>query len=150
MYWGMSPSRISRAAVYGAFPPVGVGLVPVAGFGEAKPLVTAAAVEMSSQYCSQRSLSRISAAATNLRIAASPSLKLPFWRSFPRAEIPLTRKPLPRVAAPDTTPRFKNERRFEPRVNTLCVVIAFFSCDSNQWCRFEFLASTPKNHARDF
>src|SRR5580700_1911201 len=111
MYWGISPSRISRAAVYAAFPPVGVGLVPVAGLGDAKPLLTPVA-ELSSQYCSQRSLSRISAAARKLRIAASPSLNLPFSRSSPKAETPLIRNPLLRVAAPAaTTPRFKNERR---------------------------------------
>src|SRR5215469_3421388 len=105
MYWGISPSRIWRAAVYAAFPPVGVGLVPVAGLGDAKSLLTPVA-EPSSQYCSQRSLSRISAAATKLRIAASPLLKPPFSRSSPRAETPFRSNPLLRVPAPTAAPRF--------------------------------------------
>src|SRR5260221_11896407 len=51
------------------FPPVGVGAVPVAGLVDAKSLFW---VPPSSQYCSQRSLSRISAAARNRRMDASP------------------------------------------------------------------------------
>src|SRR5258708_902886 len=69
MYWGMSPSRSWRAAVYFAFPPVGVGALPVAGLVDAKSFVW---VPPSSQYCSQKSLSMISAAAKNLKIDASP------------------------------------------------------------------------------
>src|ERR1700760_1275493 len=79
MYWGMSPSRIWRAAVYFAFPPVGVGAVPVAGLVDAKSLSW---VPPSSQYCSQRSLSRISAAARNRRIEASPFPIFPPKPSF--------------------------------------------------------------------
>src|SRR5260221_11327575 len=51
------------------FPPVGVGAVPVAGLVDAKSLFW---VPPSSQYCSHRSLSRISAAARNRRMEASP------------------------------------------------------------------------------
>src|SRR5580692_1787153 len=81
----------SSAVVYAAFPPVGVGLVPVAGLGASKLLLTPVA-ELSSQYCSQRSLSRISAAARKLRIAASPFVSLPpLSASAPKAGLTFDR-----------------------------------------------------------
>src|SRR5712671_6984858 len=46
--------------------------MPVAGLVDAKPLLIVPVAELSSQYCSHRSLSRISAAARNRRIDASP------------------------------------------------------------------------------
>src|SRR5258708_23561414 len=56
--------------------------MPVAGLVDAKPLLIVPVNELSSQYCSQRSLSRISAAARNRRIDASPFPIFPPKSSF--------------------------------------------------------------------
>src|SRR6516225_9046558 len=75
----MSLSRSCRAVVYGRLPPVPTGGLPVFGLiADAKsPLCTIPAAELSSQYCSHRSASRISAAARNRRMDASPRDSFP-------------------------------------------------------------------------
>src|SRR5215469_4624196 len=89
----------------------------------------------SSLYCTQKSVSRISAAAANLRRAASFGVRPPLAKTV---EL-WANSPAPTVAAPAAiVPFFKNARRFEPLVNTLSVFIAFSFRDSNQTCRFEF------------
>src|ERR1700676_107287 len=70
----------------------------------------------SSLYCTQKSVSRISAAAANRSSAASPRLSLPplssGGRSFPRAGELDASRPALMVAAPAAaSPPFMNERR---------------------------------------
>src|SRR2546427_1417729 len=69
----------------------------------------------SSLYCTQKSVSRISAAAANLSNAASPGVSRPLFSSGPSLALPgssLASKPTPTVAAPAAIALlFKNERR---------------------------------------
>src|ERR1700730_10633635 len=142
MYWGMSPSRIRRAVVYAALPPVGVGFLPVAGLAASKPL--SPVTELSSQYCSQRSLSRISAAARNVRIAASPLVSLP--DSSPKAGLELDRSPAPTLAVPTGgSPFWMKERRsvaFLRRFVKSFIGSLLFVCDKVTIVRQESCVST--------
>src|SRR5690242_19401354 len=80
----------------------------------------------SSLYCTQKSVSRISAAAANLIRAASPFVSLPLFSSGPCfAQIGVSLNPTPRAAVPAANaPFFKNERRFalRPFVSLLCSI----------------------------
>src|SRR5215469_4693097 len=115
MYWGMSLSSRSRAVVYATFPPVPTGALPVDGLIlDAKSPLCLTAPEVSSQYCSHRSASRISAAARNRRMDASPRDSFPPESSPPcaNADKLLGKSPVPIVAAPAAIiPFCKNLRR---------------------------------------
>src|ERR1700680_3188194 len=75
----------------------------------------------SSVYCCHRSVSRISAAARNRRMAASPSV-MPPPGTAPKAERPLDNNPTPTVAALAAKLFFRKERRFA------CLRIAVSDC----------------------
>src|SRR6266511_6326106 len=62
----------------------------------------------SSLYCCHRSVSMISAAAKNRRIAASPRVRPPLARAGGAS---VSSRPAPRVAAPTAAPFAKKERR---------------------------------------
>src|SRR2546427_2121629 len=95
MYCGMSSSSASSAPVYFAFPlPPGTSL---------------SWIPPSSLYCCHRSVSRISAAARNLRIAASPCVR-PALPASARAGAPL-KSPETVAPAPTASPVPKKERR---------------------------------------
>src|SRR4029077_495524 len=95
MYCGMSPSSSSNALVYGLLP-----LPPGTSLSWMPP---------SSLYCCHRSVSRISAADRNLRMAASPWVSSP---PPPSANAAAARPSGPRVApAPTASPVAKNDRR---------------------------------------
>src|SRR5215469_3598459 len=114
----MSPSRSLRAVVYGRFPPVPTGALPVDGLilDAKSPLCAIPAAELSSQYCSHRSASRISAAVRNRRMDASPRDSSPPESSAPCAnadKLP-DKSPVPIVAAPAATiPFCRNLRRLD-------------------------------------
>src|SRR5439155_23009 len=95
----MSSSSTSSAAVY-----VGLPLPPGTSLSWMPP---------SSLYCCQKSVSRISAAARNLKIAASPLLSFDDAGLSARAlaALPNGAKPTPTPAA---TPVARNERRLTP------------------------------------
>src|SRR6266702_6868414 len=97
----MSSSSTSSALVY-----VGLPLPPGTSLSWIPP---------SSLYCCQRSVSRISAAARNRRIAASPLVRLPLCSSgpfFAKADELLANSPTPTVAAlAAVNPFFTNLRR---------------------------------------
>src|SRR6516162_10405307 len=96
MYWGKSESRFFSLAVKNLFP------VP--------PGTSLSGIPPSSLYCTQKSLSRISAAAANLRRAASPGVRPPLSasRSSPRR----VSSPVPTAAVPAAvSPLLMNERR---------------------------------------
>src|SRR5712691_9201153 len=104
----MSPSSTLRASVYTELPlPPGTSL---------------SWIPPSSLYCCHRSVSRVSAAARNLRIAASPGVRRPDFSSgaLLRAKSPSPSRAAPQVAAPAANvPFLKNERRFALLLNTL-------------------------------
>src|SRR5256885_8540081 len=96
----MSSSSTSKASVYGSLP------LP--------PGTSASWIPPSSLYCCHRSVSRISAAARNLRIDASPLDREPLLssRSWANTDELSDSSPAPMVAAPATAnPFFMNERR---------------------------------------
>src|SRR6266487_5627194 len=62
----------------------------------------------SSLYCCQRSVSSVSSAARNRRIAPSPGVRPPLARAFGGSA---NSRPAPTVAAPATAPLSKKERR---------------------------------------
>src|SRR5229473_1661215 len=64
----------------------------------------------SSLYCCQRSVSRISAAARNLRMAASPGVR-PLLFASAKADTSFSNRPPPTVPAPTASPVSRNERR---------------------------------------
>src|SRR5215472_7185067 len=137
MYCAISVSRTARAAVYAGLPlPPGTSLV--------------LGTPPNSLYCTQKSVSRISAAAANLSIAASPRVRRPLFSSGRgpsciRAAVSRAISVRPRVPALAVTiPFFRNVRRLEPLVSTLSVFMAFSSRDSNQTCRFEFWHRSPR------
>src|SRR5260370_20682894 len=104
----MSPSRTFKAAMYGALP------LP--------PGRSQSWIPPSSLYCCHRSVSRVSAAARNLRIAASRGVRRPDFSSgaLLRAKSPSPSRAAPQVAAPAANvPFLKNERRFALLLNTL-------------------------------
>src|ERR1700736_5548992 len=92
--------------MYAAFPPLKTGADSPRGVSTFSPKGT----PPSSQYCSHRSLSRISAAARNRRMAASSRLSAPplFADAFGAA--PIMDAPGAKSIAP-TPSRRKNERR---------------------------------------
>src|ERR1019366_3369130 len=90
MYCAMSESSTARAAVYALFP-----LPPGTSLSWTPP---------SSLYCCQKSVSRISAAERNRRIASSPSVR----RWCAEASGTLANNPAPSAPAPAPT---KKERR---------------------------------------
>src|SRR6266700_5081517 len=105
----MSPSSTSRPATYGALP-----LPPGTSLSWMPP---------SSLYCCHRSLSMISIAARNLRMATSPCVRraLPSWA---KAGNPLANSPVPMAPAPTTaSPLRKKERR--PVEYLDCCVLCF-------------------------
>src|SRR6266436_83289 len=123
MYCDMSESSSSSAATYAGLPlPPGTSL---------------SWIPPSSLYCCHRSVSRISAVARNLRIAASPFGRLPLCSSglgWPRTVEVLTNSPAPTVAAPTAVnPFFTNERRlvelFKPFSRSFIGGISFLGLD---------------------
>src|ERR1700736_2194615 len=93
--------------MYAAFPPLKTGADSPRGVSTFSPKGT----PPSSQYCSHRSLSRISAAARNRRIAASPRLSGPLLflaDALPTA--PIIAAPGANIIAPIPSRR-RNERR---------------------------------------
>src|ERR1700674_3214311 len=112
MYWAISPSSCETAVVYGALPPVGVagypGICLLARADTSFPWMPANSV-----YCSQRSVSMISAAASQRRMAVSPRVRwlLPESAS---ADGTFSKIAAPAVtAAPATTLFLRNERRLK-------------------------------------
>src|SRR5262245_4365986 len=83
----------------------------------------------SSLYCTQKSVSMISAAAANLSMAASPLSRLPLASSWAKT-VELSRNRLEAiVAAPAAAnPFFRNERRLEDRFEMFdcCIILAPF------------------------
>src|SRR5207245_1332883 len=100
IYFAMFSCRTGRAAVLGAFPlPPGTSL---------------SGIPPSSLYCTQKSVSRISAAAANRSRAASPRVRRPLCSSGPswaNADEVWANRPAPTLAAPATPMPFRNERR---------------------------------------
>src|SRR4051812_35441029 len=94
MYWSMSLSITASARVYARFP------LP--------PATSASWTPPSSLYCFQRSASSSSAAARNLRIAASPAGS-PSPASA--AGVSIRNLPAPRVRAPAAAPLTRKDRR---------------------------------------
>src|SRR5439155_23674209 len=100
MYCAISSSRTARAAVYGAF--------------SLPPGTSLSGIPPSSLYCTQKSVSRISAAAANRSRAASPRVRRPLYSSGPswaNADEVWANRPAPTLAAPATPMPFRNERR---------------------------------------
>src|SRR6266566_4480141 len=83
----------------------------------------------SSLYCCHRSLSRISTAASNLRMATSPCVRLAF-RSSAKAgnDNPLANSPAPMAPAPPaTSPLRKKERRLVASFDDCALCSMIFS-----------------------
>src|SRR5205807_9300252 len=103
MYCAMSESSTVSAAVYAGLP---VPPPPGNSLSWTPP---------SSLYCTQKSVSRISAAAANLSRAASPGVRRPLCSSGPRSaktDELWANSPAPIVAAPAAVnPFLMNERR---------------------------------------
>src|SRR5713226_8886063 len=97
MYWSMSPSRTLSASVYRRLP-----LPPGTSLSWMPP---------SSLYCCQASVSRISAAARNLRMAASPGVRPPLPASAKAGDACANSRAAPTVPAPTASPPTKKERR---------------------------------------
>src|ERR1700694_58210 len=121
MYWSMSPSSWLRASWYGPLPlPPGTSL---------------SWIPPSSLYCCHRSVSRISAAAKNLRIAASPFVSLPLLSSSwsKPGTLPASSPEALTVAAPAAAiPFLKNARRFAgPLIafSDFCIASLLFAGD---------------------
>src|SRR5437588_3191491 len=104
MYWGMSPSSFFRALTYGVLP-----LPPGTSLSWTPP---------SSLYCCQRSLSMISAAARNRRMATSPGVTSPL--AF--AVGVFSNNPAPMVPAPTASDLPKKERRLREPFDRSIVV----------------------------
>src|SRR5437762_4564130 len=100
MYTAMSSSRTSRASVEAGLPlPPGTSL---------------SGIPPSSLYCTQKSVSRISAAAASRSRAASARVRGPLCSSGPswaNADEVWANRPAPTLAAPATPMPFRNERR---------------------------------------
>src|SRR6266581_5267799 len=87
----------------------------------------------SSLYCCHRSLSRISTAARNLRMATSPCVRLAFLSSAKDGnDNPFDNSPVPKSLAPPTTsPLLKKERRLVVSFDdcALCsMIFSFCAC----------------------
>src|SRR5262249_2040727 len=109
MYCGISESSSSSAVVYGSLP------LP--------PGTSSSWMPPSSLYCCQRSVSRISRAARNLRIAASPLLKRRLGSSVTWLNTSLLSSSRPTAAeAADAMPVLRIERRVVCLFVCLCVV----------------------------
>src|SRR5215469_10511095 len=134
MYWGMAGSRVSRAVVYALFPPVPTGGAPVFGLIlDAKSPLCLTAPEVSSQYCSHRSASRISAVARNLRMDASPCDNVPPCANADKLP---GKSPVPIVAAPAASiPFCRNRRRV---AEFLRILSGFFMTFSFSQIEFAF------------
>src|SRR6266702_3432959 len=101
----------------------------------------------SSLYCCQKSVSRVSSADKNRRMAASPGVRPPLSASA-KAGIPLANSPAPRVPAPATaTPLRKKDRRLVERFDG-CVVcsIIFSFCACCAWCSLHLLVVVTLVH----
>src|SRR5262249_13417267 len=107
-------------------------------FFDAKPPLRATpAAELSSQYCSHRSLSRISAARRNRRMDGSPRDSFPPESSSPCANADKLpgKSPVPIVTAPATTiPFCRNRRRLAEFLRILSDFFMTFSFFSNRVC----------------
>src|SRR6266567_2294410 len=112
MYCAISSSSCETAVVYGELPPVGLAGYP--GIRWLAIVDTSSSwVPASSVYCSQRSDSMISAAASQRKIAASPRVRWP-WVSWARTDGTLSKIAAPAVtAAPATTLFLRKERRLK-------------------------------------
>src|SRR5215472_1925712 len=100
MYCAISVSRTARAAVYAGLPlPPGTSLV--------------LGTPPNSLYCTQKSVSMISAAAAKRRSAASPGVSRPLFSSSADADALWDKSPAPTVATPAATPFLRKPRRVE-------------------------------------
>src|SRR2546426_6000942 len=110
MYCAISSSSCETAVVYGELPPVGLAGYP--GIRWLAIVDTSSSwVPASSVYCSQRSDSMISAAASQRKMAVSPRVRWPLPGSA-KADGTFFKIAAPAVtAAPATTLFFRNERR---------------------------------------
>src|SRR5690348_8865225 len=116
MYWAMSLSRFCRAAVYALLP-----LPPGTSLSWTPP---------SSLYCCQKSVSRISAAATNRRIASSPFVRLR------RAEASGTSANIPTPSAAAPAPARKERLLVAPdKASPLLILCSLRLEDDNQRAR---------------
>src|SRR5580692_322477 len=80
------------------------------------PGTSSSGIPPSSLYCAQKSASRVSPAARNCRMAASPAVRL--LLDCANAFVPCTSKPVPTVAPAAVSPVFRKLRRF-PLLNRL-------------------------------
>src|SRR6266851_67205 len=107
IYWAMSLSSTGRAAVYCALP-----LPPGTSLSWMPP---------SSLYCCQKSVSRISAADRNRRMAASPGVRPPLSASA-KAGTPLARRAAPMAPAPTAASPFR-QHSVQKRIHNFGKVI---------------------------